>query len=49
MIYSDQYKEYNKEFGSITKILPIHNKLFVCFDHGMGILPVDRSPKTDKE
>jgi hypothetical protein len=23
MIFSDQYKEYNKEFGAITKILPL--------------------------
>lgn len=49
MIYTDQYKEYNKEFGDITKILPLGNSLFVCFDHGMGILPVDRSIKTETE
>lgn len=49
MIYTDQYKEYNKEFGDITKILPLGNSLFVCFDHGMGVLPVDRSVKTETE
>ena len=49
LIYTDQYKEYNKEFGDITKILPLGNSLFVCFDHGMGILPVDRSIKTEQE
>ena len=49
MIYTDQYKEYNKEFGDITKILPLGNSLFVCFDHGMGIVPVDRSIKTESE
>ena len=49
MVYTDQYKEYNKEFGDITKILPLGNSLFVCFDHGMGILPVDRSIKTETE
>lgn len=49
LIYTDQYKEYNKEFGDITKILPLGNSLFVCFDHGMGILPVDRSIKTESE
>ena len=49
MIYTDQYKEYNKEFGDITKILPLGNSLFVCFDHGMGVLPVDRSIKTETE
>ena len=49
MIYTDQYKEYNKEFGDITKILPLGNSLFVCFDHGMGIVPVDRSIKTETE
>lgn len=49
MVYTDQYKEYNKEFGDITKILPLGNSLFVCFDHGMGVLPVDRSVKTETE
>lgn len=49
MLYTDQYKEYNKEFGDITKILPLGNSLFVCFDHGMGIVPVDRSIKTESE
>ena len=49
MIYTDQYKEYNKEFGDITKILPLGNSLFVCFDHGMGTVPVDRSIKTETE
>jgi hypothetical protein len=49
MIYTDQYKEYNKEFGDITKILPLGNSLFICFDHGMGTAPVDRSIKTETE
>lgn len=49
MIYTDQYKEYNKEFGDITKILPLGNSLFICFDHGMGTVPVDRSIKTETE
>ena len=49
MVYTDQYKEYNKEFGDITKILPLGNTLFVCFDHGMGVLPIDRTTKTEAE
>ena len=49
MVYKDQYKEYNKEFGDITKIMPLNNSLFVCFDHGMGTLPIDRSIKTATE
>jgi hypothetical protein len=43
MVFSDQYKEYNKEFGSITKLLPLGNSLFVVFEHGLGVIPVDRS------
>ena len=49
LIYSDQYKEYNKEFGTITKILPLGNSLFVCFTHGMGVLPIDKSIKSETE
>ena len=49
LIYSDQYKEYNKELGTITKILPMSNSLFICFTHGMGIVPVDRSIKNEIE
>ena len=49
MVYSDQFKEYNKEFGTITKILPLQNNLFVVFDHGLGVLPIDRSIKNDAE
>jgi hypothetical protein len=49
MIYTDQYKEYNKEFGDITKLVPLGNSLFVCFDHGMGVLPIDRSVKSEAE
>lgn len=49
MIFSDQYKEYNKEFGAITKILPLQNSLFVVFDHGLGIVPVDRTAQTEQE
>jgi hypothetical protein len=49
MVYADQFKEYNKEFGDITKILPMNNNLLVVFDHGIGILPVDRSIKNEIE
>lgn len=49
MVYADQFKEYNKEFGDITKILPMPNNLLVVFDHGIGILPVDRSIKNEIE
>lgn len=49
MVYTDQYKEYNKEFGDITKILPLGNSLFVAFDHGLGTLPVNRTVQTESE
>jgi len=31
MIFKDQYREYNKEFGSITKIVPMQGSLLVVF------------------
>ena len=49
IIFKDQYKEYNKEFGSITKILPLGNSLLVVFQHGIGMLPVNRSAQTPQE
>lgn len=49
LIFSTQFKEYNKEFGSITKLLPLGNSLAVIFEHGIGILPINRQPQTDAE
>lgn len=43
MIYRDQYHEYNKEFGAITKLESLGDNLVVVFQHGIGIMPVNRS------
>ena len=49
MIFKNQYKEYNKEFGTITKIDTFKNNLVVIFEHGIGLLSVSRDPKTELE
>lgn len=49
IIFKNQFKEYSKEFGSITKLIPLANQLLVVFQHGMGFLPVDRTAKTEQE
>lgn len=49
MIFKDQYKEYNKEFGVITKLETFKDNLVVIFEHGIGLLPVGRDPKTELE
>jgi hypothetical protein len=43
MIFRDQYREYNKEFGAITKLESLGDNLVVIFQHGIGMLPVNRS------
>lgn len=49
LVYDRQFKEYNKEYGSITKIIPQGNRLIVIFQHGIGQLNIDTSPKTETE
>lgn len=49
LIFSTQFKEYNKEFGSITKLLPLGNSLVVVFEHGIGTLPINRQPQNAAE
>ena len=49
MIFRDQYREYNKEFGAITKLESLGNNLVVIFQHGIGLLPVDRSINNDAD
>lgn len=49
MIFKDQYHEYNKEFGAITKIVPMQGSILVVFQHGIGILPVNRTPQSEQE
>ena len=49
MIFRDQYREYNKEFGAITKLESLGDNLVVVFQHGIGILPVNRSISSDAD
>ena len=49
MIYNQQFKEYNKEWGAITKLVSIQNTLLVVFQHGMGLLPVNTTPTNELE
>lgn len=49
MIFDEQYQEYSKEYGSITKILPMGNYLIVVFQHGIGKLEVNRTPQSEQE
>jgi hypothetical protein len=43
MVFRDQYKEYNKEFGAITKLESLGGHLVVVFEHGIGLMEVNRS------
>lgn len=49
MMFREQYKEYSKEFGAITKLESLGDNLVVIFQHGIGILPVDRSVKSETD
>ena len=35
------YHDYDKQYGSITKLIPWGNNLFCVFEHGLAILPVN--------
>lgn len=48
-IFDTQYREYNKEFGAITKLLSTGDNLFVAFQHGLGLLSIQRNPQNDAE
>ena len=49
MIYDQQYAEYNKEWGPITKIVSMQNALLIVFQHGMGIVSVNTTPQSEQE
>lgn len=49
MIFRDQYREYNKEFGAITKLESLGDNLVVIFQHGIGLLPVNRSTGSEAD
>lgn len=35
------YRDYTREYGSITKIVPFESSLLVVFEHGVALLPVN--------
>lgn len=35
------FKDYDKQYGAITKLLPFDNNLFVVMEHGVGIIGVN--------
>ena len=35
------YKDYDKQYGAITKLLPLGQNLFVVMEHGVGLVPVN--------
>lgn len=49
MIFNDQYREYNKEWGAITKLIDLGDTLMVVFQHGIGVLPINRSSQSEAD
>lgn len=35
------YKDYDKQYGAITKLLPLGQNLFIVMEHGLGLVPVN--------
>lgn len=35
------YRDYSREFGEITKLIPFESSLLVIFEHGVALLPVN--------
>lgn len=44
LIYEDQKAEYSKEFGAITKLVPVGNELLIVFQHGLGTVELNLTP-----
>ena len=40
IIKSNNFRDYNPEYGSITKILPYNDNLLVIFEHGVGVCQI---------
>lgn len=49
MIFDSQFREYPKEYGSITKLVSLGNALLVVFQHGIMVLPVNTTPQSENE
>lgn len=35
------YKDYDKQYGAITKLIPLGQNIFVVMEHGLGLVPVN--------
>ena len=35
------YKDYDKQYGAITKLIPLGQNLFVVMEHGLGLVPIN--------
>lgn len=35
------YKDYDKQYGAITKLIPLGQNLFVVMEHGLALVPVN--------
>ena len=35
------YKDIDRQYGAIVKLLPMNNNIFCVFEHGLGLLPIN--------
>lgn len=35
------YKDYDKQYGAITKLVPLGQNIFIVMEHGLGLVPVN--------
>jgi hypothetical protein len=38
-----KYADYDKQYGSITKLIGVENRVYVIFQHGIGYISVVQS------
>lgn len=41
----NNYRDYSKEYGSITELMEWYGNLLVVFEHGVGLIPVNEKFK----
>lgn len=44
VILSNSYKDYDKQYGAITKLVSVQDNVLVVQDHGIGIIAVSDNP-----
>ena len=35
------YKDYDKQYGAITKLIPLGQNIFIVMEHGLGLVPIN--------